>query len=189
MAENIILASRNCKLVIFFGSGAEFDRETNIENATEDDIQSCIPKDFYGLSKNLISKRILSIPNIIILRIFNCFGYGEVPNRFITSAIKNNPLIIHQNKYMDFFYIEDLYNIILYYIQNFPNVPYKDLNCVYQLKYTLIDIAHLVKNLNIKIEQEKLALSYTGNGYKLTKLPIKLKGLTQSLEEFHRLII
>jgi hypothetical protein len=40
--------------LINFGSGAEFDRKTSIDNALEQDILRINPSDHYGLSKNII---------------------------------------------------------------------------------------------------------------------------------------
>jgi len=56
MYENLIKFNDRYKIFINFGSGAEFDRRYDISNVNECDIFNVIPTDFYGLSKNIISK-------------------------------------------------------------------------------------------------------------------------------------
>ena len=43
------------KLMINFGSGAEFERKRPIDKATEQTIFQRHPSDYYGLAKNLIN--------------------------------------------------------------------------------------------------------------------------------------
>ena len=93
-----------------------------------------IPTDFYGLSKNIISKLSTNYLGCINLRIFGCFYYNELSTRFIKNNINNyinhKPIIIHQDKYMDFFYMEDLVNVINHLLNN-PQFNYDILISLY----------------------------------------------------------
>ena len=159
------------KLVFYFGSGASFDRNNNIYNYDNNMLGNTIPKDPYGYSKYLIETKIRKYDNIINLRIFNCFGIYEVHDRMIKANILNyingNDLIIHQDKYFDFFFIEDLYLLICHYIKNFDKNTKREINCVYDEKLKLSDICEMINNLddkkvNIKIVNKELGNSYCG---------------------------
>jgi len=100
----------NCKnkfgKLIHFGSGAEITQ----------------PETPYGLSKRVITKSILEQKNFYNIRIFAVFDENELDTRFIKGNIKRyvnkEPIIIHQDKFMDFFYMKDLVSLVDYYIQS-----------------------------------------------------------------------
>ena len=54
--ENLYHCKDLLHKVINLASGAEFDRQTDINLADEEIIFDRIPKDYYGLSKNIIAK-------------------------------------------------------------------------------------------------------------------------------------
>lgn len=191
MYENLIKFNHRYKIFINFGSGAEFDRKQNISNVNEYDMFNIIPTDFYGLSKNIISKLSTHHPIILNLRIFGCFYYNELSTRFIHNNINNyinkKPIIIHQDRYMDFLYIEDLTNVINHFLNNSIST-YKDINMSYLKKYKLSDIANIINELSshkvdINVENENFGLNYTGNGELLNSLNLKLKGLEIGIKE------
>ena len=105
--ENLIKFNHRYKSFINFGSGAEFDKRFDISNINEYDIFNIIPTDFYGLSKNIISKLSVHYCTSVNLRIFGCFYHNELSTRFIKNNINNyinhKSMIIHQDRYMDFF--------------------------------------------------------------------------------------
>ena len=164
MYENLIKFSHKYKMFINFGSGAEFDRKQNISNVNECEIFNIIPTDFYGLSKNVISKLSSHNPIILNLRIFGCFYYNELSTRFIHNNINNyinkKPIVIHQDRYMDFLYIEDLVNIITYFLKN-TVTNYTDINMSYLKKYKLSDIANIINELSsYKVKERTLGYPY-----------------------------
>jgi GDP-L-fucose synthase len=128
----------NCKdrfgKLIHFGSGAEITQ----------------PETPYGLSKRVISKSISEQENFYNIRIFAVFDENELDTRFIKVNIKRyinkEPIIIHQNKFMDFFYMKDLISLVDYYIQS-ENPP-KEIDCSYQQSYSLFDIANMINELD-----------------------------------------
>jgi len=148
----------NCKnkfgKLIHFGSGAEITQ----------------PETPYGLSKRVITKSILEQKNFYNIRIFAVFDENELDTRFIKGNIKRyvnkEPIIIHQDKFMDFFYMKDLVSLVDYYIQS-ENLP-KEIDCSYQQSYSLFDIANMINNLDthkvhITFNQNEMGEKYCGN--------------------------
>ena len=119
-----LLNNKHCfGKLINFGSGAELG----------------VPNNPYGLSKNIISKIIDTEPRFYNIRIYGVFDKNELDTRFIKNNIKNyinkKPIQIHQNKLMDFFYMEDLKKLVKHYIKE-TNLP-KHIDCSYPYHYSL----------------------------------------------------
>jgi len=74
------------------------------------------PTDPYGLSKWLIDRRIDTIPNAYSLRIWGCYGPGELPTRFSAVCKKEGHVIIDRDRYFDFINIEDVKDIVKQYV-------------------------------------------------------------------------
>jgi GDP-L-fucose synthase len=189
MFENLTSAADGHNIpVIIFGSGAEFDRRTNIKQCKETDIFNRCPIDPYGLSKNIITRISIDkrIPYVYILRLFGCFNHDEEDARFIKSAIRNVKegllIEVHQDREMDFFYLDDVYNVIEYILKN--GGP-KHINLVYDRPINLIGISSYInkyfKKSNVRVNKLGLAPSYSGNGDILSHLPIKLIGLEEGI--------
>jgi hypothetical protein len=73
------------------------------------------------------------------------------------------------------------------------NCP-QDVNCVYNTKTTLLDVAEIVNNLShkkstIKVLQDGLDLSYTGNSTTLNSLNLKFKGLQYGIEFMYQQLV
>jgi nucleoside-diphosphate-sugar epimerase len=170
--------------LINLGTGAELNREFDInENSS---LSTSFPTDHYGRSKNIISKICLNEPNFYNIRIFGLFGELEKETRFIKSSImrgiKGENIIIHQNKIMDFFYIQDFCTLIKFHIEN--NLVNKELDCSYQHHYCLLDIAKIIKEIgkfdsDIILENKDFGNAYTGNPL---DTDISLVGLRRGIE-------
>jgi GDP-L-fucose synthase len=195
--ENLIKFNHRYKTFINFGSGAEFDRRYDISDVNEYDMFNVVPTDFYGLSKNIISKLSVHYCGIVNLRIFGCFYHNESSTRFIKNNLVNyinhKPIIIHQDRYMDFFYMEDLANVVKCFLKN-PVVNYKDINMSYVKKYKLSDIANIINELStykvdINIENKLFGLSYTGNGMQLNYLGLNLKDIEFGIKECYNKLV
>lgn len=148
----------NCKdrfgKLIHFGSGAEITQ----------------PESPYGLSKRVIAKSILEQENFYNIRIFAVFDENELDTRFIKGNIQRyinkEQIIIHQDKFMDFFYMKDLVSLVDYYIQN-ENPP-KEIDCSYSESHSLFNIANMINNLDthkvhITFNQNEMGEKYCGN--------------------------
>lgn len=120
MHQNILDNSSSFDKYISFGSGAELDRRYDIDPSA--DLMSAYPIDPYGMSKNFIAKSGLLYPNFHNIRIFNVFNEDELITRMIKANIinylNNKPIIIHQDKWMDFFYMDDLCEVLKFVIES-----------------------------------------------------------------------
>mgnify|MGYP003626144076 FL=1 len=193
MYNNLSKHSDKFKLMFHFGSGAEYDLRKEIDKLKEEEIYDRYPVDFYGLSKKLIAKKIRKHNgNIINLRLFGCFGAREDSDRMIKSSIRrilnNEPVIIHQNKKMDFFYVKDLFKVLEYYIENYHHQLPKDINMCYTDKVTLFEVVKIIYSLtdrdpNVIINNTSIGNSYTGDNTRLKSLHIDLCGLKKGIEE------
>ena len=194
MFENIARHYKKFDKMFYFGSGACFGRNRNIDNFTDKDIYDFtqIENDYYGFSKNVIEKLIPNYPNIYNFRIFNCFGQYEKKTRFIKSCLnnyKNKKMIrIFEDRYFDFFYIKDLFTVIKYYIEN-NDILKKSINMVYKKKYKLSDIANIINKLSdnkvdVKIDKINLQNNYTGK-YELQFIEKKLLGIENSIKDLN----
>jgi len=164
MYSNLYANRDRFKKLISFGSGAELFN----------------PKSYYGMSKRSIASSIQETPNFYNLRIFATFDENELNTRFIKSNlihyIKKEPMVIHTNKIMDFFYMQDLVSLVKYYIHN--NGP-KQINCSYDTKYTLKNITTIINNLDIHrvpvvVENINLLEFYCGDN---PNFPVPILGL------------
>lgn len=189
------------KMMISFGSGAAFDRRLNINKNKEEDIFDRHPQDYYGMAKKIIANEIHKSENIFNMRLFGCFGVQESNYRFIKASISRllngEPIKIHSNKFMDFFFVEDLCKVIEFYAAKNPKKLYRDLNICYNNKQTLVDIAHKIcniigvdaeKNIEIQNVNDLKTPNYTGDGAKLESLNIDFLGLEEGIKKVYEKI-
>jgi GDP-L-fucose synthase len=180
MFDNLLTNKDRFKHFINLGSGAEiFQLES-----------------YYGLSKKIINNIIKNQNNFFNLRIFGIFNEKENDTRFIKKSIlnckKDMPIIIHQNKLFDFFFMDDFLKILHMYIEQ--KITRKEINCCYKQKKSLLDIARYICDLfqkshseNIKIKSSEYGLSYIGE-YNINS-NIELTGLHGGIKTvFEKLI-
>ena len=175
MYYNLLNCKNKFTKLIHFGSGAEL-------------IAQNTP---YGLSKHIIRQSILGKNNFYNIRIFGVFDENELDTRFIKGNIRkylnNQPITIHQDKFMDFFYMKDLVSLVEYYILN-ENLP-SEVNCSYNEKYTLSNIANIINSLdnyrvNVDYNTEGMAEDY--NFKDINPLPnIPFVGLENGIKQVY----
>jgi GDP-L-fucose synthase len=172
MYYNLLNCKDKFKKLIHFGSGAE----TNT------------PELPYGLSKRVIAKSILEQDNFYNIKIFGVFDENELDTRLIKGNIKRyinkESIVIHQDKFMDFFYMKDLISLVDYYINN-DDMP-KQIDCSYDKLYKLSDVANIINSLDnykviVKIEQERMDLPYYG----MANILLEFIGLEQGIKEVY----
>jgi nucleoside-diphosphate-sugar epimerase len=173
------------KKYINIGSGAEFDRRTDIDRADEYSTLQSTPLESYGFTKNIIARMILKRQNFFTLRLFGCFDSSE-PDIRLFRKFKQEGAITIQDKYFDFISAEDFATIAEHYCIS-TNL-FKDLNCVYERKLLLSEqlkmfAKHHVPNGLIDVKMAR-GLNYTGDGLKLARLKIPLKGLEQGIKDY-----
>lgn len=166
--------------MIFFGSGAQYDKFRPLEKIKEDKLGEFIPQDPYGYSKFLIAKEIdqesLNSDNVTCLNIFGSYGKYEKENRFPTYAISqklnNEPIIINKNVVFDYLYIDDLCKIVEFFIPNKPSE--KIINVTPTKSISLLEIAQMVSKISdfkseIIIKDAELNNEYTGDNSRLLR--------------------
>lgn len=170
MHYNLMINRNHFDKFIQFGSGAELSH----------------PPGYYGMSKRAIANLIGNEPNYLTLRVFAVFDEEELSTRFIKSNIlryiKREPLLIHQDKLMDFFYMQDLISLVKYHLDYGRDWIFKDIDCRYLKSWKLSEIASMINNLadykvEVRIgdgEQVPYVGTYRG-------LPIELVGLEQGI--------
>ena len=100
MFENVVRVFKG--KLIYFSSGAA--------------LRGSPPTDSYGLSKWLIERRIEMIPNAYALRIWGCYGPGELPSRFSATCKRDGHVVIERDRYFDFIDVEDVREIVQQYV-------------------------------------------------------------------------
>ncbi len=191
---NILQMNKLVNRIIIFGSGAEYDTSKNIDRVSEDDLLFLpCPTDYYGLGKYTISRAAECIENVYNLRLFGCFGPLENETRFITNninrIINQCNVLINKDRYFDFFYIDDLIQLIEFFCNN--DSRFKQINCVYDKKYKLSDISKMICSEMIKRKPNNnvneingLDKSYTAEANHINYMKkIKFKGLEQGIKE------
>lgn len=161
--------------MLYFGSGAEYNKSRNIVNIAEDDFIHNIPTTQYGLAKYVIGRSIDQSISLYNLRIFGLFGkYENWKNTFISGCcckvLKKIPITIRQNVFFDYMYIDDFCAIVRWFIDNTP--VFHTYNVVTGKKIDLITIANLVKRLAqvdvpIYVCKPGLANEYTASNLRL----------------------
>lgn len=122
MFENVARHSGKFKRLVWFSSGAAV---TSRERP-------------FGFSKYICEKLAVNIPNCQVFRIYGCYGVGEESQRFISTCLRG---VVHisENRYFDFFWVGDIYKVIL----NFTICDGKVRDLVYKTKHKLFDIAKM----------------------------------------------
>lgn len=102
MFENVVRVFKG--KLLYFSSGAA--------------LRGTPPTDPYGLSKWLIDRRIETIPGAHSLRIWGCYGPGELPTRFSAVCKRDGHVVIDRDRYFDFIDIEDVRKIVTEYVRS-----------------------------------------------------------------------
>ncbi|MGN1078937.1 MAG: NAD-dependent epimerase/dehydratase family protein [Alphaproteobacteria bacterium] len=133
--------------IVYIGSGAEYDKSSDIIDVSEEDIGKNIPTDEYGLAKYALNEIARSSENIINLRIFGCYGPAEPERRFIRHAIecclKSEPVSIRQDCQFSYVYVKDLGQAVLRVLET--TTKFRDYNICSDFSYKLSDLAEIVK--------------------------------------------
>lgn len=194
MFTNIEKISHSVEKVLYFGSGAEYDKRRNIRMISEQHFGESIPVSEYGLAKynmNLIARKSSNIYN---LRFFGLFGkYEHWEKCFISNicckALFDFPLTIRKDCYFDFFFIEDLIPVLIWFIENNPD--FHDYNVSSGEEFLLSEFAKTMlevtgKDLPIILLSDERNLDYSSDNSRLMKQIPSLQ-ITDKSEAFKRL--
>lgn len=148
--------------MVYFGSGAEYGRDQNLINVSEEQFDQAIPNDTYGFCLHQMSNYALRSDNIYNFRLFGIFGKYELwKSRFISNIICQGlhglPITIKQNRVMDYLYIDDLCKIVDWAVNTNPQ--HHAYNAVSGNKYELIKLASIVN----KMLDERVSINVVNN--------------------------
>lgn len=159
----------------YFGSGAEYDMQHYIPNMSEDYFGIHVPVDPYGFSKYVMAKACCNSGKIYDLRLFGVYGkYEEWERRFISNAIcrvlKGKNITIHQNVYFDYIWVNDLCDIMQWFVENRP--IHHHYNVCRGVKIDLYSLAVLVREIlgvdcDIIVGEPGWKREYTGDNTRL----------------------
>lgn len=185
---NIVRNAEFVDKIIHFGSGLEYDKNRPLKSIKEEDFDNKIPSDAYGFYKYVCAKYSENSKNIYDLVLFGIYGkYENYAYRFISNAIVKNllkmPIIINQNVYFDYLYIDDLVKIVEFFTAHKPK--YKIYNAASGKKTDLISIAKLINSVSnfkskIIVLNKRLSNEYTASNKRLLK---ELKGFKFTLHK------
>lgn len=175
MFLNIIKAGEQCDKIIYFGSGAEFDKTKDICLATEGQGDN-VPDDNYGLAKFVMNRIANNSANVYNLRLFGCYGPNDYYYKFITHVIRSlvlsKTITIRQDCYFDYIHIYDLAEMVKWIIDGKP--VFHEYNACGGTRILLSDIAKMIcqymdKDEDIRILKAGFANEYTGNNERIIK--------------------
>ena len=197
MYFNLEKQIRNLDKMIYFGSGAEFDKRYDIVMASEDDIGNRIPIDAYGFAKYIMTTYSRLSGNIYCLRLFGIFGkYEDWTYKFISNicckAVFDLPLTIRRECKFDYIHIDDLTGVIEWLLENKP--AYHDYNFAYGSPVLLTELAEMTlqasgKKLDVRVlNPDGLNNEYTSSNKRLlNELPwFKPTSLDTAIESLYR---
>lgn len=163
--------------MLYFGSGAEYGKQKDIVQVSEDDFGQVIPSDTYGLCMYTMQQLASQLPNVYNFRLFGIFGKYEIwQRRFISNAICKAiygfPITIRQNTKFDYLFIDDLCKMVAYFIEN--KMKYQNYNATSGRIYELYELAQIVKetvglDYPIFVAKDGYGLEYTSNNDRIVK--------------------
>lgn len=195
MFMNLEKISHRIEKLIYFGSGAEFDKRFDISMVKEDDLGHTIPTSEYGLAKYTMNAIARRSDNIYNLRLFGIFGKYELWNiKFLSNlcckAVFDLPLTVRKECYFDFLPIQDLPDIVAWFIDNQPD--WHDYNVCYGEQFKLTELAQLVrevsgKNLSLTLLSEERNMDYSADNTRLKKqIPhLRLTPIKEALADLY----
>jgi UDP-glucose 4-epimerase len=163
--------------LVYYGSGAEYDRRFWLPRMNEDYFDTHVPVDDYGYSKYIMRKFAESSRNIYELCLFGVFGkYEDWQIRFISNACCRAawdlPIRMRQNRVFDYLHVDDVVRLTQWFIEH--DAEEKMYNLCSGEPIELSTLAQMVlavsrKHVEIYIEREGLGSEYSGDNTKLLK--------------------
>lgn len=166
----LVAQSSRFKKMIYFGSGAEFDKSKPIVNIAEADFGRSVPKNKYGLGKYIMNMHTRTSDNIYNLRLFGTISRFERPEKNVVSnlcvkALRGQKLELRQDCKFSFMDVELVPYYIEYIIKH--EIDVHDINLAIDKPYLLSEIANMIIEFNrggeINFEKKGLNLEYTAN--------------------------
>lgn len=196
MYTNLERCSHLYDKMYYFGSGAEYDKKHYIPYMKEEYFGTFIPQDGYGFYKYLLSKLCIQKDNIFDLRLFGVYGkYEPWAVRFISSNVcrilKGMPMTLSKNMYFDYIYIDDLVEIMRWFIENEPK--HKHYNICRGEHIDLYSLGNIIRetlksDCEFIVASEGYKLEYSGDNSRLLSEigDYQFKPYKETIEELAR---
>lgn len=183
------------KKMIYFGSGAEYDKRRNIINAREEEIGKYIPDTTYGLSKYIMSQQTAIEPSKLLnIRLFGTINPNEKPTKNVITnicykVINGLPLKLHRDCRFSFTDIDDVIRFIDYVLKH--ELKYNDYNFVPSQSYLLSEIgAKIIKIANrddqLTFIEEGLNREYTASNARIEEEFSEFTPIEESLRKVYQ---
>lgn len=167
--------SNRLKKMIYFGSGAEFDKTSAIIDIKEEAFGRSIPKDQYGLGKYIMNLNTRTSNNIYNLRLFGTINPLErytknVISNICVKAISGDKISLRKNCMFSFVDMDDVILLVKRMLRE--DLCFHDYNITSGKNYSLADIAEIISKISAKrnpviFENEGLNLEYTGSNERI----------------------
>lgn len=161
--------------MIYFGSGAEFDKTSAIIDIKEEAFGRSIPKDQYGLGKYIMNLNTRTSNNIYNLRLFGTINPLErytknVISNICVKAISGDKISLRKNCMFSFVDMDDVTLLVKRMLRE--DLCFHDYNITSGKNYSLADIAEIISKMSAKrnpviFENEGLNLEYTGSNERI----------------------
>jgi len=175
MFFNLARNAEYFKKMLVIGSGAIYDMRYYRPKMKENYFDTHVPADEHGFCKYVCGKYMEKTGKITDLRVFGIYGkYEDYSIRFISNmickAIFDLPLTIKQNRRFDYLWIDDLYPVIEYLLENMAE--HQAYNVTPDTSVELIELAERVlsvagKDLPVKVARPGLGAEYSGDNSRL----------------------
>ncbi|MEY8316919.1 NAD(P)-dependent oxidoreductase [Oscillospiraceae bacterium 50-58] len=175
MFLNLEKISHRVEKLLYFGSGAEFDKQFDVRMVQEKDLGRTIPVTEYGLAKYAMNTIARQSANIYNLRLFGIFGKYELWQiKFLSNlcckAVFDLPLTVRKDCFFDFLFVDDLPDIVCWFVENTPK--WHDYNVCHGQEYRLLELAELIrrisgKQLSIQLLSSERNLDYSASNERL----------------------
>lgn len=187
MFRNLWLHRHLYETLVNLGSAYELDLSKNNSMVTEAAFLNQLPITSYGYAKNIAARIIKETDNFYNLRLFGVFHETEKDNRFLKIVKTRNSVVIPNDTYMDYIYLEDIFPVVDRVLSG--TCPYKDINVVYNHKYRLSELAYMLCDI-LGLSKERITISnqgsnhLTGDWTRLASLELNLVGLHEGLRKY-----
>lgn len=194
MYFSLVSQSSKYKKMIYFGSGAEYDKSKPIVNVSESEFGRSVPKNKYGLSKYIMNNDACKSSNIYNFRLFGTINKYErftknVVSNLCVKAIKGLPLQLRQDCRFSFVDINDLLPVLEYALTH--NLHHHDYNLAMNESYLLSEVAAIICRVSgcskqLSFQNEGLSLEYTASNKRfIENFPVHLTSMEDAIRRVY----
>jgi GDP-L-fucose synthase len=195
MFYSLASQAQHVKKMIYFGSGAEYDKSKDIVNVSEDkDYGKSIPFNVYGFSKYIMNMYAVKSLNIYNFRMFGTINPYEPYTKNVLSnicmkAIKGKDIELNQNCLFSWVDIDDVITFIRYAFTHELN--HHDYNLVNSHQCSIREMAEMINDINqsslpISFKKSGLNLEYTASNARwISEYNFELTPIKESLKKVY----